>query len=455
MSGDAVVTQNGSERGEGLLSPASIAAGPLDELVRRQKDGLAAGLTSVCSAHPLVLEAAALHARDADRPLLVEATSNQVDQDGGYTGMRPADFRDLVHGIAADAGLPRERVILGGDHLGPNRWRELSPADAMGRAEDLIAAYTRAGFTKLHVDCTFPCAGDPDPLGDRTVAERAARLIAAAERAAGPHASRLRYVIGTEVPTPGGEREGSRSVTPTTPAAARETLACHRRALAEHGAAGCWHRVLALVVQPGVDFAQMEVLDYERPRTAELRHVLDEEPAMVFEAHSTDYQTASALKALVEDHWAILKVGPALTFALREALFALEAIERELVGAPRRSRLPEVIEERMLADPVHWRGYDAGTSAAERLGRRYGYSDRVRYYWPDPEVADAQNRLLANLQGIAIPLPLLSALMPVQYDRVRAGELESGARALVLDRVRDVLRDYDAACAEAEPGAVR
>ena len=61
---------------------------------------------------------------------------------------------------------------------------------------------------------------------------------------------------------------------------------------------------------------------------------------MVFEAHSTDYQTAGALRALVEDRWAILKVGPALTFALREALFALSAIEEELIAAPRARGCP-------------------------------------------------------------------------------------------------------------------
>lgn len=38
---------------------------------------------------------------------------------------------------------------------------------------------------------------------------------------------------------------------------------------------------------------------------------------LVFEAHSTDYQTKEAYKQLVHDHFAILKVGPALTFAMR------------------------------------------------------------------------------------------------------------------------------------------
>jgi D-tagatose-1,6-bisphosphate aldolase subunit GatZ/KbaZ len=167
---------------------------------------------------------------------------------------------------------------------------------------------------------------------------------------------------------------------------------------------------------------------------------------MVFEAHSTDYQTRASLRALVEDHWAILKVGPGLTFALREALFALAAIESELVGEDERSRLPEVIEERMLAQPRHWNDYYRGDPIRRRLARRYSYSDRLRYYWADPAVSEAQERLLENLRGATIPLALLSQHLPAQHARVRGGELRIDPKALVLDHVRDVLRDYAYAC---------
>ncbi|MFE2672346.1 D-tagatose-bisphosphate aldolase, class II, non-catalytic subunit [Streptomyces hygroscopicus] len=419
---------------------------PLDEVVRSQKAGQPQGITSVCSAHPLVIEAAVLQARETGGHVLVEATSNQVDQYGGYTGMRPADFRDLVHGIAAESGLPLDRVVLGGDHLGPNRWRALPPDEAMERAGALVAAYAAAGFTKIHLDCSFPCAGDPVPLTDEVVADRAARLIRVAEDTVGPErADRIRYVIGTEVPTPGGAHETLGTLLPTTPQAARTTLEQHRKAFTQHGVDGVWPRVMALVVQPAVEFDHLRVVDYRRELTEELRGVLDDEPAMVFEAHSTDYQTAEALAALVEDHWAVLKVGPGLTFALREALFALAAIEDELVPAAERSRLPEVVEQRMLAEPAMWADYYPGSAAEQRLARRYSYSDRLRYYWPDPEIEAAQARLLHNLTALDIPLPLLSAHLPNQYARVRRGELAARPRDLAVDHVRDVLRDYDRA----------
>ncbi|RPE46996.1 tagatose-bisphosphate aldolase noncatalytic subunit [Streptomyces sp. Ag109_O5-1] len=418
---------------------------PLDEVVRRQKAGEPHGITSVCSAHPLVIEAAVRQALESGGTVLAEATSNQVDQYGGYTGMRPEDFRELVHGIATEHGLPLDRVVLGGDHLGPNRWRSLPSAEAMGEADRLVAAYVRAGFTKIHLDCSFSCADDVAPLTDGLVAERTARLVRMAESAAGDSAGTLRYVIGTEVPVPGRAHETLEGMSATSPQAARLTLEHNRRAFERHGVAGTWPRVMALVVQSGVEFDHLQVFDYRRERTAELRTVLADEPAMVFEAHSTDYQTVEGLAGLVEHHWAVLKVGPGLMFALREALFALADIKDELVPARSRSRLSEVIDRRMRDKPSWWEGYYGGNADDQRLARRYSYSDRMRYYWPDPEIAAAQDRLFTNLSGLDIPLPLLSAHLPNQNQRVRTGDLSAAPRDLVVDHVRDVLRDYDRA----------
>lgn len=416
------------------------------DLVRRHRAGAAVGIPSVCSVHPLVIEAAVSQARADGGPLLVEATSNQVDQFGGYTGMRPRDFRDRVLATARRHGLPPSRVVLGGDHLGPNRWRELGAAQAFDRAEVLVAEYVEAGFGKIHLDCSMACAGDPVPLTDELVAERAARLARVAEKSAKQAGTHPVYVIGTEVPVPGGAQETIRSLAPTSPAAATATIAAHRAAFRDAGVAEAWDRVVGLVVQPGVEFDHRHVFDYDRSQATALAAVLDDHPGMVFEAHSTDYQTSDSLRALVEDHWAVLKVGPGLTFALREALFSLAAIEDELVPREERSRLVDVVERRMLEDPRWWQGYYHGDDDEQRLARRYSYSDRIRYYWPDAEIRAAQDLLLGNLADRDIPLPLLSAHLPEQYEKVRHGELTTDPAALAVDRVRDVLRVYARAC---------
>ena len=188
-------------------------------IVERHKAGERIGIASVCSAHPLVIEAALRFARDSGRtPVLIEATSNQVNQDGGYTGMVPAQFRAFVEAIADGVGLPRGAIVLGGDHLGPNAWTRLPAAEAMAKAETMVADYVRAGFRKIHLDCSMSCADDPVPLDERTVAERAARLCRAAEAAfVGAPEEAPVYVIGTEVPVPGGAAEDLEELAVTRP----------------------------------------------------------------------------------------------------------------------------------------------------------------------------------------------------------------------------------------------
>src|SRR3954451_14907399 len=118
----------------------------LSSLATMRRDGELRGVTSVCSAHPTVLRAALRHGRANDTTVLIEATCNQVNHRGGYTGMQPADFAALVTAIAAEERCPPGQVILGGDHLGPNPWRDRPAAEAMAEAEAMVEAYVGAGF---------------------------------------------------------------------------------------------------------------------------------------------------------------------------------------------------------------------------------------------------------------------------------------------------------------------
>lgn len=419
----------------------------LQEIIQAHKSGKDTGVYAVCSAHPLVIEAALQQALNDNSILLIEATSNQVDQFGGYTGMTPADFRDFVVQKAQQYQFPLARLVLGGDHLGPNRWQTQPAEEAMRHAEDLIAAYVAAGFKKIHLDCSMSCAGDPTPLTDAIVAQRAARLAQIAEQTAKEMfgQSDLVYVIGTEVPVPGGAAEVEDELSVTSPQDARTTIEYHLQAFQHAGIADCWERVIALVVQPGVEFNHTGVIDYERDKAAQLSQVVNEYPHMIFEAHSTDYQTELAYKELVQDHFAILKVGPALTFAMREALFNLCAIEEELVVKSQTSNLRERLENCMRENPNHWEKYYHGNRQQQRFSRIYSFSDRIRYYWPDDAVNEAQNKLFDNLSGVDIPLPLLSQYLPEQFKRVREGAITANPQELIIDKIQQVLRSYSQA----------
>lgn len=415
-------------------------------LVRRHKAGEAAGIYSVCSAHPLVIEAAMEVAAAAGEPVLIEATSNQVNQDGGYTGMTPAAFRGFVHGIADKVGLARERVLLGGDHLGPNAWQDQPAGEAMARAEVLIEQYVLAGFRKIHLDCSMACAGDPVPLPDAIVASRAARLCLVAESAwkqAGGEAPV--YIVGTEVPVPGGAHEDLDELAVTTPQAAATTSAVHRAAFAEAGLHAAWPRVVGLVVQPGVEFDHHKVIDYRPEKARALSRFIESESTLVYEAHSTDYQIRDSLAALVRDHFAILKVGPGLTFALRETLWALADIEEEMLDGRPGSNFKNVVLETMRAEPGYWLKY-YGDPVRVRFDQQYSLSDRIRYYWPHPAIQQAQTALIDYLERHAPPLTLLSQYLPAQYEAVREGRLRNRPADLLKEGVARVLRQYMDAC---------
>jgi D-tagatose-1,6-bisphosphate aldolase subunit GatZ/KbaZ len=417
------------------------------DLVRRHRAGEPVGIYSVCSAHPLALRAALEHARAVGGYALIEATSNQVNQEGGYTGLRPAQFRDMVSGLADQSGLPRERVLLGGDHLGPNAWQSLPAEEALGRAAVMVSEYVRAGYRKIHLDCSMSCADDPRVLSDDIVAGRTAALCVHAEEAWRSSGGEPPvYIVGTEVPVPGGAHETLTELAVTEPRAALATVTAHRSAFVMSGLHDAWDRVIGLVVQPGVEFDHDRVIDYRPEKARQLSKCVDDLPNLVFEAHSTDYQTETALQALVRDHFAILKVGPAVTFALREAVWALDCIQREWHGEANAVHMREAVLDVMRAEPRHWRKYYHGSGQALELQLEYSLSDRIRYYWPDAAVVAALERLRAAFDGGTAPLPLLSQYLPTAYAAVRAGKIPARMTELVIHHIRQVLSQYSRAC---------
>lgn len=388
------------------------------------------------------------HALDRGGPLLIEATCNQANQFGGYTGMTAADFRRQVESIAGRVGFPASRLILGGDHLGPFPWQSLNAARAMENALEMVRSYVRAGFAKIHLDASMPCMDDPTPLPDETIAERAATLARVAESCV--TGAEPVYVIGTEVPTPGGAVEELETKV-TRPEMAGQAIESHRRAFHADGLESAWDRVIALVVQPGVEFGHEKVLDYDAAKAAALSRFLAGQSALVFEAHSTDYQRPGALRELVRDGFAILKVGPALTFAMRQAIFALAHIEEECFPDRDCSGLLRTLRKTMLEQPQHWQKHysvDPRQAAFREFERLlfYSYSDRIRYYWTDPGVRAAVEKLLRNLEERILPETLLAEWLPRQYSKARAGRLECRPLALIFDRIGEALAPYSAAC---------
>jgi D-tagatose-1,6-bisphosphate aldolase subunit GatZ/KbaZ len=425
----------------------------LDEIILAQKKGVSRGIPSVCSAHPWVLTTVMEHAVQTGQPVLVESTCNQVNQFGGYTGFTPEEFIRHIRRNAVCKGLVAEQIILGGDHLGPSPWQN-EPADAaMQKAEDLVRCYVQAGYSKIHLDTSMKLGGDNQgtPLDPFVAAQRTARLAKISEETLRSNSSlpEPRYVIGTEVPIPGGAREHEDRVTVTLSKDVKETIDVTRKAFVSMGLEDAWDRVTAVVVQPGVEFGDDFVIDYQ-PRAAKpLSQFIEHEDRLVFEAHSTDYQTRQSLRHLVRDHFAILKVGPALTYAFRKGIFALTDIENEILTGDKtnqRSNVIQVLDETMQQDKRYWENYYQGSAEHTSIARKYSLSDRIRYYWTAKPVQEAIKILFNNFKQVPLPLPLLDQYAPVQYERIRAGKLNNSAGAIISDFVLSVLRDYDYAC---------
>ena len=320
----------------------------------------------------------------------------------------------------------------------------------MKEADELIRCYVSAGFTKIHIDTSMRVKDDDvnTRLSDETIARRGARLAKVAEEAyaklleTNPDAIEPVYIVGSEVPIPGGAQGAvDEGVQVTKPEDFKATLNTFEKAFKDNGLDHAWSNVIGIVVQPGVEEKDSGCTEYDRAKAVDLCAAIRDYDNIVFEGHSTDYQTKIKLREMVEDGIAILKVGPGFTFMMRQALFALADIENELLK-DKASHFKDVLDAAMLKDTKYWSKHYIGTEEEVALKRKYSFSDRCRYYMPVPEVKQAMQTMIQNLRTNGIPLNLLTQYMPIQYTRVREGLLENDPEALIVDRICDSIDEY-------------
>lgn len=419
-------------------------------VIEKRKLGIHSGIPSFCCSNKIVIEAILEQSRRFDDLCLIEATSNQVNQYGGYMGMTPLEFKEYTYQIANKISFDTSNIILGGDHMGPLPWADLPAKQAMEEAKQLVRSCVLAGYKKIHLDTSMKLGDDNDSLSYTTIAERGAVLFQACQQAyqellkKNPSEIKPVFVIGSEVPVPGGiqTQEGHNPVTAVTDF--ENTILAYKEMFIKYGLQDNWNDIIAIVVQPGVEFGDNTIKMYDRYQAKHLCNTLKQYPDIIFEGHSTDYQPSKKLREMVQDGIAIIKVGPALSYALREGLFALSYIEEELIKDPAiRSNFKEILEEEMLENPKNWQNYYHGSPCRIAIARRYSFSDRSRYYFVKPRVEQAIQTLFKNIDETDIPLGLLHQYMPLQYNKVRDGLLTTRAKALVKDAVIRVIDDYN------------
>ena len=423
----------------------------LQKIIKENKSGLPVGIASICSSNSYVIEAALLNAKRNNLHVVIESTSNQVNQFGGYTGMKPENFKDVVFKTAEELKFPREKIILGGDHLGPNPWKDEVSPEAMEKAKKQVEEYVKAGYSKIHLDASMKLADDGDKnlqLDTEVVADRAAQLCRTAESAFNNLKEKNHkpfYIIGSDVPPPGGGTE-HKDIQITTPKEVDRTIELTKNAFCKYGLEDAWNRVIAVVVQPGVEFSNYEVFDFCNEKAQELTRKIQYKENLAYEAHSTDFQKRDSLKQMVKSNFAILKVGPWLTYSFREAVFGLAKIEEELllkIKSIQPSKIVELIDMEMKFEPKYWEKYYKGNEDEKTFDRKFSYSDRIRYYWSNKKVRESLQRLIYNLSEDKIPLTLVSQYLPNQFRSIRENEIENTPKEIIYHKINEVLEIYN------------
>ena len=411
--------------------------------------GLKSGLIAVCSAHFLVIETALDQAAATGLPIAIEATANQVNQSGGYTGLSPQQFIERVLECARKVNLPRDRLIVGMDHLGPHTWPDVSRETAWQETAELVHLCVKAGYDKLHLDTVTGHDGGRQEYEDvLQAAVQTADLCRIAEKTALETAwpKPPLYVIGTDVPVPGGGMQPDGSPVITTPRDLEQTLTVFEKTFRSKGLDAAWRRTTAIVVQPGVDFGDYQVAAYCHEKATELAECRALLPHwMTFEVHAADYQPRQSLRELINDGFNLLKIGPCLTFSLRQTMYALAHIEEVLPRKKNQSNLRETMEAIMIRHPENWRRhYHGGLNELHYL-RHFSYKDRIRYYWNRPSVRQAVRQLSENLQA-PVPKALIEQYLPDLTELLPEPHNEIDLERIVKHRIDQTLSPYLRAC---------
>ena len=425
---------------------------PIKEILEKRQKGNPTGIPSYCTANNIVIEAILEYYLESGDYVLIECTANQVNQYGGYTGMTPTDFREYVYSIADKVGFPKDKIILGADHFGPLTWKDKSEEEAMENAKELVRLAVLAGYTKIHLDTSMMLDSDDTSkrLSDETIAKRGVILYQTCEESfkerlkEHPNSLHPVYVIGSEVPIPGGEFEEKNTLKVTSPDDFENTINAYDKKFKDYGFEDAWENIIAVVVQPGVEFSNEGIHDYDRKESKSLCEKLKEYPNLVFEGHSTDFQFQEKLKEMVEDGVGILKVGPALTFALREGLFSLSFMEKELIkNDSKRANFIEFLDKVMIDNPKDWEKYYKGNELEKELQRKYSFSDRSRYYLTRKDVNECIEKLLRNIDSCSPPPCIINQFFPNSFSRMRNEKfLNTGKNFLKLN-INNILSDYE------------
>ncbi|MFL2882670.1 MAG: class II D-tagatose-bisphosphate aldolase non-catalytic subunit [Pelagibacteraceae bacterium] len=353
------------------------------------KNILKKNLPSFCTSNFDVLKIIMLFSKFNNLPILIESTSNQVNQNGGYTGLTPSKFAKKVYSLSSSLKLNKKKILLGGDHLGPLPWKNLSKKKALANAKILVKNCLKAKYKKIHIDTAIICK-DEKKITRADIISRCKLIL---NNIKDKELKNTFLVVGTEVPFAGGGQNSK--IVPTKISSIKEEYDQYKilfdnRKLIKN-------KKFSMVIEPGIEFFHNKV---KRTNLKDFKKKLNfsKKNKFSYEAHSSDYQKEKDLRKLVKNNFQFLKVGPELTYFFSKSIFAMENIEKKLFK--RVSNLKYKFDKVMKNNKKYWKLYYRGKPAKIEYLKFNSYLDRIRYYWNFSEINKSKLILESNINKI-------------------------------------------------------
>ena len=343
-------------------------------------------IPSFCSSNSQVIEILFKFCKFHKVPLLVESTSNQVNQYGGYSNNTPKEFIKKIKKIAEKEKFNKKKLFFGGDHLGPLPWKLHKSREALRRSIRLIRSYINADYQKIHIDTSIKCLND-NKINNKIVFERTALIFRKLNL---DKYKNLFFVFGTEVPLSGGNDKSKIKQTSITQI--KEEHKNFKNLLKSET------NSFALVIEPGMKFMHNNVT---KPifKNFVIKKKFSKKNNFIFEAHSTDYQQINTLKKLVSNNFKFLKVGPELTYELTRSILFMEKLEKTLNY---KSNFSKVLYLEMKKNRKYWLSYfnNKKKTVFDKIVK--SKFDRTRYYLERKKVLKAINILKNNINNLEL-----------------------------------------------------
>ena len=360
--------------------------------------GIKRTILAACPNSLAVIRAALKSAKRCNAPIKFAATLNQVDLDGGYTGLTQAEFVKTVRLHARNLNVTSP-VIIAIDHGGPwlkdiHKSEKWPYEKTINSVRNSFEAAIEAGYELIHVDPTVDITLEGDAkISIGTVAERTIELIKHAEEFRGKKGfPKISYEVGTEE-VHGGLADIN---------AFREFLRLLKQGLAQYDLSDAWP--CFIVGKVGTDL-HTSAFD---PVVARQLSEIAREYGSLIKGHYSD--NVINPEAYPESGMGAANVGPEFTELEYSGLIELEKIQKTLVAEGKISdpaQIRKILRESVIRSG-RWRKWlQHGENPDDFYSVSYERQEWLiktgcRYIWEDPQVISARSQLYNNLSDHGI-----------------------------------------------------